>query len=66
MVTDPKSTPWLKHALLAMSEGMCPEHSQPLREDGVCVQCQCWWEADFSRQTVVTKYPYPEGWLEDD
>ena len=49
----------LAHHLAALSEGMCPEHSTPLRDTGWCVQCQGWWSADFPEQTATIRYPFP-------
>jgi hypothetical protein len=55
--------PWWHHSLLALSEGVCPEHGTALRVTGWCPACQVWWSADFTGQIVTTTYPFPQaGW----
>lgn len=50
---------WRKRALIAISEGYCPEHLTRLDLDGWCDICSIWWSADFPADTVISRYPWP-------
>lgn len=51
---------WLEHALVALSEGFCPNHHTHLRSTGWCATCRIWYHADFPARTVLAEYPIPE------
>jgi hypothetical protein len=55
-------SPWHQGALIALSEGICPEDGSALRLTGWCVKCRCWWSADHQALAVITRYPDPPGW----
>ncbi len=59
MTARQPSLPWWRHSLLALSEGLCPEHGTALRRDGWCPACRVRWSADFGKQVVTASYPFP-------
>jgi hypothetical protein len=56
----PRPVPhWYQLQLLAVSEGLCPEHGTALRRDGWCPACRVRWSADSGTQMVTASYPFP-------
>ena len=57
---------WLEAALIALSEGICPEHGRALEADGWCRRCGLWWAIGHDpgslvggEHQVITRYATP-------
>ena len=56
---DPDWLQIVHRHLLALSEGLCPDHQVRLRLTGWCPRCQAWWSASFPAGEITVRYPFP-------
>ena len=52
---------WLDRALVAFSEGMCPECFADHNRESFCFPCKIRWDADFEKRIITSNYSFPGG-----